>query len=258
MLFPKQREKAFALSADSTLFLRLFTLLVNLLQAAHLWFIKLFDEFANEVRSLDDDGCGPAFPPWPTADTGIHWSAVMLCLHRSEFSGRTAGDWRFLIHTQMGSSYTHASLTSLLKRSLRRSPERPDAVIRVEHKDPGPPWPGRVFGSFVLLTNEQRVNPPLPGRLHQEVLSVPPPPEVELEEPHFLHLNLLSSSLNTWQELPPGTGATSFPPLSTTFVSIKNIFWRFFKSPIFPKIFIIFRNSRAYFKEILHFIKNNL
>ena len=36
MLFPKQREKALASSTDSTLFLRLFTLLVNLLQAAHL------------------------------------------------------------------------------------------------------------------------------------------------------------------------------------------------------------------------------
>ena len=36
MLYPKQREKAFALSTDSTLFSRLFTLLVNLLQAVYL------------------------------------------------------------------------------------------------------------------------------------------------------------------------------------------------------------------------------
>ena len=36
MLFPNQKEKAFASSTDSTLFLRLFTPLVNLLQAVHL------------------------------------------------------------------------------------------------------------------------------------------------------------------------------------------------------------------------------
>ena len=30
------------------------------------------------------------------------WSAAMLCLHRSKFAGGMAGDWRFLIHTQMG------------------------------------------------------------------------------------------------------------------------------------------------------------
>ena len=100
MLFPKQRDNAFALSRDSTLFLRLFTFLVNLLQAAHLWFIKLFDEFANEVRLLDDDGCGRAFRPWPTANTGISTSGIVntfFCLpwrHNIFYSGTLPGKSR--------------------------------------------------------------------------------------------------------------------------------------------------------------------
>ena len=40
--------------------------------------------------------------------------------------------------------------------------------------------PSRVFGSFVLLTNEQHFGPLLPGSLHQKVLGFLPSSEVEL------------------------------------------------------------------------------
>ena len=51
-----------------------------------------------------------------------------------------------------------------------------DAQIRAADKDPTPPCcilvPSRVFGPFVLLTNEQHIGPPFPGSLHQKVPSL--------------------------------------------------------------------------------------
>ena len=96
--------------------------------------------------------------------------------------------------------------------------EVPDAQISASNKDAGLPWcilkRRRVFGPFVLLTNEQHIGTPLPGSLHQEVLGIPPPSEVELQELHFLPLNLRSSSRKTGQEPLPETWATSLSPLS--------------------------------------------
>ena len=59
-----------------------------------------------------------------------------------------------------------------------------DAQIRASNKDPSPPGcilvPSKVFGPFVLLTNEQYIGPPLPGNLHQKVLGFLPSLKVEL------------------------------------------------------------------------------
>ena len=65
-----------------------------------------------------------------------------------------------------------------------------------------------------MLTNEQHIGSPLPGSLHQEVLGIPPPSEVELQELQFLPLNLRSSSWKTGQEPLPDTWATFLLPLS--------------------------------------------
>ena len=72
--------------------------------------------------------------------------------------------------------------------------------------------PSRVFGTFVLLTNEQNIGPPLPGSLHQKVLGFLPSPEVEPQELQFLPLNLRSSALNIGQEPPPKYGRHLFRP----------------------------------------------
>ena len=93
-----------------------------------------------------------------------------------------------------------------------------DVQIRAADKDPSPPWcilvPSRVFGPFVLLTNEQHIGPPLPGSLNKKVLGFLSSPEVELQELRFLPLNLLISALNIGQEPLPEAWATSFSPLS--------------------------------------------
>ena len=57
--------------------------------------------------------------------------------------------------------------------------------------------PSRVFGPFKLLACEQHIGPSLPGRLHEEILGILPPSEVELQELQFLPLKLRSSSRNS-------------------------------------------------------------
>ena len=100
--------------------------------------------------------------------------------------------------------------------SRRRTSPPEDKIATI--KEPSPAWyiliPSRVFGPFVLLTDEQYIGPPLPGSLHKEVLGVLSPSEVEMQELHFPPLNLRSSSRDTGQEPLPKTWAISFSCLS--------------------------------------------
>ena len=67
----------------------------------------------------------------------------------------------------------------------------PDPKIGVEFEDPSYLWciliPGRVFRLFILIAKKQHVGPPLLGSLHQEVLGIFAPTEVQLQEFHFLY-----------------------------------------------------------------------
>ena len=64
------------------------------------------------------------------------------------------------------------------------------------------------------LNVTQHIGPPLPVSLHQEVLGILPPSEVELQELAFLPLNLRNSFRKTRQKPIPETWATSLSPLS--------------------------------------------
>ena len=95
-----------------------------------------------------------------------------------------------------------------------------DAQTEATNNDPSPPWcipiPSRVFGPFLLLTMSTSAPLSLAVWIRRS-MGILSSPEVELQELHFLPLNLWSSSRKTGQDPLPETWAVFFSPLSVQF-----------------------------------------